>query len=221
MTYAGACFTDFYWDLSAKPEMDLRETYYYSPSGVRLKQTADRYNDGIIDQTLEFNRDIAGRMSSETAFDATGAPSGRTTYSFDARNRLVGQETVALPSGELKSRAVFHNDEHTGRMVAQDVYRGTEPAVFHERTTIDYDAFGRSVMQSKDLDSDGTVDVKTVYHYDGDLVTDRVRTILADGTSRRWTYSYDESCNLTLVEGFVGASHEPTERYASNLECWR
>jgi hypothetical protein len=219
-TYPGACQTDFYWDLS-KPVIDLRETYFYSPSGVRLKQQEDRYADGVIDETLLFERDSRGRLATVTALDATGTPKEQTTHSYDDRGRLVGEETVRLPSGELRVRVIFHYDEHTGRLVAEDVFRGTDQTVKPEHITIDYDAYGRSVMESKDTDGDGVVDVKTTYVYDGDVVTDRVRTILAEGTVRTWKYSYDQSCNLQVVEGFLGDSHTPFERYASSLDCWR
>jgi hypothetical protein len=217
-THPGPCMTDFYYDLR-RPGIDLREIYFYSPTRTRLKQTEDRLADGVIEQTLVFDRDENGRQVSTTTLDATETAVERAVSTFDAAGRVVKDETLVLPAGTVRSWTTYAYAEN-GQMVLMVRAPTADDALPMERTTFVYDTFGRAQSTDRDNDGDGLPDVRTTYTYDGDMLTERVRTILADGTTQRYAYTYDASCNRLTTDTFENGSATPVGRDESSYACW-
>lgn len=118
------------------PESDVTWAYQYDEENRIVTLSTDNQADDTIDSWLEWEYDDSGRVSRLVAYDSEGAPTRRTTYTYDTPSRVT---TVWIDLGA---------DE-----------------VIDRKIQAEYDSLNQMIRQSRDSNADGEVDWVTEYEW--------------------------------------------------------
>ena len=142
--------------------------YFFNDQNQRIRAEYDNDADGVADRIYYFEYDARGRGSVDRYDnDADGSIDYVTTVEYDTLDRPVAWHTDTNNDGVIdRSRFQEYNDQHQVTVELND--RRSALGSVREYRYKSFDANGLPVLDQRDNDGDGVMDVtrSTVYHYE-------------------------------------------------------
>ena len=185
---------------SVSADHNRKETYEYDEAGDMIRFV--EYFDDDLYRRTEYEYDAAGRLKSDTVYNADGDMCGGEAheYEYDEEGNVTSDVTSGFynPNMDINIRQVFYSNEcqydKAGNMVKEIHYITDDMYYLSEW---EYDEKGRLLTEIKYFDDGITVHTKDEYEYDSNgKRIKRIRTEYGETEEEITEYYYDEWGNL-------------------------
>lgn len=201
--------------VSAQPARQVRTTegrtsalsYEYDSNGQLQSLGQDTDNDGTIDVEETFTYDATGNVATiRNSVEQT-----EQVFAYDTNGNLVSRETQR--NGQLYSSESF---SFSNNQLQSFQCSASEEG---ESSTVDYEYDQNNRLSSYliDVEGEGASDIRSAFHYDGDVVSRIDEDRDNDGSidlSIRYTYLNGNVNTQTTIETVDGVTTETVSSYA-------
>ena len=198
---------------SISGEYNSKETYEYDAAGDMIGRR--EYFDDDLYRRWEYEYDAAGRVKSDTVYNADGDMCGGKVheYEYDEEGNVTSDVTSGFynPNMDINIRQVFYSDEYqydkAGNMIKRISYITDDEYLMSEW---EYDEKGRLLTEIEYYDDGVSIRTKDEYEYDSDGKRIKRIRMEYEKTEKEITeYRYDEWGNL--IEEKTGAESNTYE----------